>query len=144
MKRTDFPAPDEGFVVTHFITVTDIKRSVDYYASVFGGTILMDSGPGIVKLANTWIIVNTGGGPTDDKPEHHLEAPNPDSRTFRSFLNIRVADIQKAHREWTEQGAEFITEPKDHQAEIRCYIKDPDGYIIEVGEATGILDMLED
>lgn len=144
MKRKDFPAPEDGFVVTHFITVTDIKRSVDYYASVFGGTILMDSGPGIVKLANTWIIFNTGGGPTDDKPEHYLESPTPESRTFRSFLNIRVSDIQKVYKEWTAKGAQFITEPKDHGAEIRCYITDPDGYIIEVGQATGILDMLED
>ena len=144
MKRIDFPAPKEGFVITHFITVADIKRSVDFYSSVFGGTVLMDSGPGIIKLANTWIIVNTGGGPTDDKPEYYLESPSPDTRTFRSFLNIRVADIQKKYKEWSEKGAEFITEPKDHQVETRCYIKDPDGYIIEVGEATGMLEMMED
>ncbi len=29
----------------------------------------------------------------------------------------------------------------DRSAEIRCYMRDPDGYLIEVGEATGILNM---
>ena len=42
------------------------------------------------------------------------------------------------------QGAEFLTPPMDRGAEIRCYMRDPDGYIIEVGEATGMLEMLED
>ena len=144
MKRTDFPAPKEGFVITHFITVTDIKRSAEYYSKVFDGQILMDSGPGMVKIGSSWIILNTGGGPTDDKPEHYLEAPTPETRTFHSFMNIRVADIDIAYKLWSERGAEFITEPKDHGGEIRCYIKDPDGYIIEVGQATGFLEMFDE
>ena len=138
MKRKDFPAPEEGFVITQFITVSDINKSLEFYATVFGGKILFDSGPGIIKVANTWIIVNTGGGPTDDKPEHYLEAPTPEDRTFPSFMNVRVADIQKVYKEWSERGAHFLTEPKDHGAEIRCYIQDPDGYLIEVGQATGM------
>ncbi len=35
---------------------------------------------------------------------------------------------------WRAKGAEFMTEPKDHGVEIRCYMRDPDGYIIEVGQ----------
>ncbi|MGW0432983.1 VOC family protein [Micromonospora sp. NPDC003197] len=37
------------------------------------------------------------------------------------------------------RGGEFLTEPKDHGMEIRCYLRDPDGYLIEVGQGTGIL-----
>ena len=96
-----------------------------------------------MKLANTWITVNGGGGPTDDKPDYYLEAPNPNQRIFNSFLNIRVADIQKCHEEWSANGAEFITAPTDRGAEIRCYMKDPDGYIIEVGQLTGGLDFFD-
>jgi hypothetical protein len=38
--------------------------------------------------------------------------------------------------EWSARGAEFLTPPKQHQYEIRCYIRDPDGYLIEVGQTT--------
>ena len=50
-------------------------------------------------------------------------------------MNIRVADIRSRYDEWRSKGAEFLTEPKDHPFEIRCYIRDPDGYLIEVGQA---------
>ena len=143
MKRTDFPAPEEGFVITLFLTVKDIKTSVKFYSETLGGQLVMDSEPAIVKLANTWITINKGGGPTDDKPGYYLEAPQPDQKTFNSFLNIRVADIQKCYKEWTAKGADFITAPIDRGGEIRCYMQDPDGYIIEVGQITGFLDFLD-
>jgi len=53
-----------------------------------------------------------------------------------SFLNIRVADIQAVYEEWSERGAHFLTPPKKHATEMRCYIRDPDGYLIEVGQTT--------
>ena len=137
MKKEDFPVPEEGFVITHFIAVKDVKASAKFYADVFGGKIVMDSEPSIVKLANTWIIINQGGGPTKDKPDYFLEAPGSSQKTFNSFLNIRVADIEKYYKDWQSRGAEFLTEPVKWDREIRCYIKDPDGYIIEVGQATG-------
>jgi hypothetical protein len=30
-------------------------------------------------------------------------------------------------------GAQFLTEPLDRKAELRCYLRDPDGYLVEVG-----------
>jgi catechol 2,3-dioxygenase-like lactoylglutathione lyase family enzyme len=88
-----------------------------------------------VALANSWIIINVGGGPTDDKPTVTLETP-PDPDRVSSFLNLRVADIHAAYSAWSARGAEFLTPPKQHEVEIRCYIRDPDGYIIEVGQTT--------
>ena len=38
----------------------------------------------------------------------------------------------------------FITEPKGHATELRRYMRDPDGYLIELGETTmtaGPLDL---
>jgi len=143
MQRKDFPAPEEGFVVTHFLTVEDIQKSLKFYADVLGGEILMDSGPGpgIVKLANSWVIVNVGGGPTDDKPEVYLTPPK-EPNQVQQFLNLRVANIQEKYQEWKAKGAEFLTEPKDFGHELRCYMRDPDGYLIEVGQATGMLELL--
>ena len=124
--------------VAHFLTVADIERSLRFYETVFGSRILSrgDSkgAPGYIQIANTWLIVNVGGGPTPDKPSVTLSVPaNPDS--VNSFMNIRVADIQACYELWRSRGAEFITEPKDKYGETRCYIRDPDGYIIEVGQS---------
>jgi predicted enzyme related to lactoylglutathione lyase len=136
-KSFEMP-PRDGFTVAHFLTVADIERSARFYEKVFGGRILSrgDSkgAPGYIQVANTWLIVNVGGGPTPDKPSVTLSVlANPDR--ISSFMNIRVADIQACYELWKSRGAEFITAPKDKYGETRCYIRDPDGYIIEVGQS---------
>jgi catechol 2,3-dioxygenase-like lactoylglutathione lyase family enzyme len=138
MSQDDFPAPETGFVLTHFLVVSDQDRSREFYQSVFGATVVLERDPVILRLANSWIILNVGGGPTDDKPTVTLTTP-PDADQTSAFLNIRVADIAAAYSEWSAKGAEFLTEPKDHGQEIRAYIRDPDGHLIEVGQATGRL-----
>jgi predicted enzyme related to lactoylglutathione lyase len=130
--------PQEGFSVAHFLTVADVERSAQFYEKVFDGQIVRKSkrqgDPAYIRIANTWLIVNIGGGPTPDKPTVKLRPPvDPDE--ISSFMNIRVADIQACYRLWRSRGAQFITEPKDKTGETRCYIRDPDGYIIEVGES---------
>jgi lactoylglutathione lyase len=136
MSQDDFPAPETGFVVTHFLVVADQDRSRNFYQSVFGAKVVLERDPVIMKLANSWLILNVGGGPTDDKPTGTLTTPADPSQTS-AFLNIRVADIAAAYAEWSARGAEFLTEPKDHGREIRAYIRDPDGHLIEVGQSTG-------
>lgn len=138
MATEDFPAPSEGFLLTHFIVSADVERSRAFYADVLGGEVVLEGEPTIVKLANGWIIINVGGGPTDDKPEVMLDIPTPNR--VSSFLNLRVADIKDAYERWSARGATFLTPPIDRGAEVRCYMRDPDGHLIEVGEATGVLD----
>ena len=134
----DLPAPSRGLVVTHFLTVRDVAVSREFYANVLGGKVVLPENPAIVQVANTWIIMNPGGGPTPDKPDVILRPPEPGD-PVSAFLNVRVADIEAFYAEATAQGAEFLTEPLDRKAEIRCYMRDPDGYLIEVGQATGML-----
>jgi catechol 2,3-dioxygenase-like lactoylglutathione lyase family enzyme len=135
MTDNDFPDPHSGFVVTHFLVVADQDRSRAFYQSVFGAKVLMERDPVIMKIANSWLILNVGGGPTDDKPAVTLTTPADPGRVS-AFLNIRVADIAAAYAEWSARGAEFLTEPKRHDREIRAYIRDPDGHLIEVGQTT--------
>jgi catechol 2,3-dioxygenase-like lactoylglutathione lyase family enzyme len=139
MDTENLPAPTEGFVVTQFLTVRNVARSRAFYADVLGGRVVLEENPCIVMLANSWIIMNPGGPPTPDKPEISL-VPHERSNQVSSFLNLRVADIQACHRDWTSRGADFVTEPLDRGAEVRCYMRDPDGYLIEVGQATGMLE----
>ena len=107
MTESEFPAPQSGFVVTHFLVVADQDRSRDFYQSVFGATVVLERDPVILKIANSWLI-----------------------------LNVRVADIARFYADASSKGAQFLSEPKDHGREIRAYIRDPDGHLIEVGQTT--------
>ena len=134
----DLPLPEQGLVLTHFLTVRDVARSRDFYADIFGGRVVLEENPAIVKVANSWIIMNPGGGPTPDKPDVILAPPQPGD-PISSFMNVRVADIAAFYSDAKSKGAQFLTEPLDRKAEIRCYLRDPDGYLIEIGQATGML-----
>ena len=129
------PVPAEGILLTHFVVAEDVERSRRFYTDVLGGQSVREGEPSIVQLANSWVIINVGGGPTVDKPEVILETP-PDPNRSSSFLNIRVADIAAVYEDWTARGGEFITSPQDLGSEIRCYLRDPDAHLIEVGQTT--------
>jgi len=134
MSLADAPVSHEGFLVTHFLTVKDQKRSQEFYVGILGGKVVLPENPCYIKLANSWIILNSGGGPTPDKPEVILETPR-ELNTVSSFLNLRVADIWACYKQWSAKGAHFLTEPlNNHCHELRCYMRDPDGYLIEVGQ----------
>ena len=136
MSLADTPIAKDGFYVTHFLTVKDQARSREFYVRVLGAKVVIPQDPVYLKLANSWLILNVGGGPTPDKPEVIFETPPNPSRQS-AFLNLRVADIWTCYNDWKSKGAEFLTDPLDnHGHEWRCYMRDPDGYIIEVGQYT--------
>ena len=131
------------FVVTNTLIVRDIQRSMAFYRDVLGAMVLREGEPTFLRLGNIWLIINVGGGPTDDKPEVPASPPR-DQNILSIFLNLRVTDIRRYYDLWSSRGAKFITEPKVHATELRCYMRDPDGYLIEVGQTTttpGPLDL---
>ncbi|HZB81740.1 MAG TPA: VOC family protein [Rubrobacteraceae bacterium] len=143
MNRENFPAPRQGVIITHFLVVRDQDTSREWYSNVLGAEVVYERDPVILKLHNGWLILNVGGGPTDDKPDVTLEPPADPSRAS-AFLNLRVADIQRVYEQWSARGATFLTAPIDWGAEIRCYLRDPDGHLIEVGQSTGIIEGFEE
>ena len=143
MKREDFPAPTEGIVLTVLLIVEDIDRSRDFYRDVLGAEVVMERDPAVLKFHNSWLIINVGGGPTADKPDVVLTAPQ-DPHSASSAINLRVADIDSVYRLWTSRGAQFLTPPVNFGRETRAYLRDPDGHLIEVGQSTGTLEMMED
>ena len=139
--------PDQSaelrFVVTNTLIVADIQRSVAFYRDVLGATVLREGKPTFLRLGNIWLTINGGGGGTDDKPDV-VAMPPRDPNFLSNFINLRVSDIKRFHELWSSRGAKFITEPKVHATELRCYMRDPDGYLIEVGQTTmtaGPLDL---
>src|ERR671922_2869999 len=91
-QMAEFPAPTEGVLLTHFIVSDDVERSRRFYTDVLGGETVMAGEPSFVALANSWIIINAGGGPTEDRPRVTLESSR-DTDRVRTFLDIRVADL---------------------------------------------------
>ena len=99
------------FVVTNTLIVRDIQRSIAFYRDVLGAMVLREGEPTFLRLGNFWLIINVGGGPTDDKPEV-LASPPRDQNILSFFLNLRVTNIRRYYDLWSSRGAKFITEPK--------------------------------
>jgi catechol 2,3-dioxygenase-like lactoylglutathione lyase family enzyme len=134
---TDFP----GFVVTFLLTVIDKQRSTKFYTDILGGELVLDRGENeisAIQLANSWLILHTPTEVGEDLPGFRIEPPTETGR-LSCYLELRVADIWQTYREWSAKGAQFVTEPRDRGAEIRCYMRDPDGYYIELGEEVAAL-----
>ena len=140
MSRSDQSA-ELKLVATNTLIVRDIQCSVAFYRDVLGATVLREGEPTFLRLGNVWLTINRGGGPTDDKPEV-MASPPRDPNVLSIFLNLRVTDISHYYDLWSSRGAKFITEPKVHATELRCYMRDPDGYLIEVGQTTMTADPL--
>lgn len=128
--------PQGDVVVTFFLVVADQARARAFYEGILGGEVLRDGDPLILKLFNAVLIANDGGPPTEDKPGVWLRPPDDPSSTS-AFLNLRVADVHALHRDWSALGAEWLTPPIDRGGEIRGFVRDPDGHLIEVGQSTG-------
>jgi hypothetical protein len=98
----EVPLPEEEVLLTHFIVSDDVERSRRFYTEVLGGRVAFSSpgGPTNVALSNSWVVINGGGGPTDDKPEVILETPG-DPNRVSSFVNIRVKDMETVYSEWS-------------------------------------------
>ena len=127
--------PGLEFVVTATVIAADVERSTRFYRDVFGAEVLREGRPTFLRFGNIWLTINVGGGPTDDKPDV-IATPPRNLNDLSLFLNLRVTDIKRFYERWRSRGAAFITEPKVHASEMRCYIRDPDGYLIEVGQTT--------
>ena len=128
-----FPTPD--MALTHILVVSDYEASVAWYRDVLGAELHREYGgtSAVFDFNGSWLLVVTGGEPTEDKPGVHMTAPGDPDRVSHSFT-IRVADCQQAYDTLGERGAEFLTPPHDWGQEIRCFFRDPDGHLFEISE----------
>ena len=115
MNLPDAPVASEGFFVTHFFTVRNQEKSKDFYVRILGGKVIKPENPCYIKLANSWIVLNSGGGPTPDKPEVLLETP-PNLNRVNTFLNLRVADIRPVTKSGATKVRSFSLSPSTTMA----------------------------
>jgi len=135
-QQTSPLGPDVA--VTHILVVADPARSRDFWVNVLGAELYREYGGTsvVLRFAGTWLLLVTGGGPTADKPGV-VFAPPPDPDQVSHAMTLRVADCRAAYKALRARGAVFLTEPYDWGAEIRCFLRDPDGHLVELSQAVG-------
>ena len=90
----------------------------------------------VLRFAGSWLLLVSGGGPTADKPTVTF-LPPADANRVSHAMTLRVADCQAAYQALLARGATFLTPPHDWGGEIRCFLRDPDGHLVELSQATG-------
>jgi len=130
--------PAGGAALTHILVIADLARSRTFYTDVLGAEVYREYGGTscVLRFLDGWLLLVTGGGPTEDKPDVVFEVPaRPDSVSHA--MTIRVPDCRAAYEALSERGARFLTPPFDRGAEVRCFFRDPDGHLFEISEARG-------
>lgn len=134
-SMSEFPA--EGVELSLLLVVEEIERSVAFYRDVLGADLEREYGgtSAVFRFQGTWLLLVTGGEPTEDKPDVTFVPPGDATRVDHE-LTIRVPDCNAAYETLKARGAEFLTPPFDWGGEIRCFFRDPDGRLLEISEVT--------
>lgn len=130
------PFPSEGVELTHILVVRDIAASRGFYADVLGATVVREYGgtSAVLSYQGAWLLLVTGGGPTDDKPTVSFVPPDDLDRVSHA-MTLRVPDCQAAYETLRARGARFLTPPVASDWEVRAFFRDPDGHLLEISEA---------
>jgi catechol 2,3-dioxygenase-like lactoylglutathione lyase family enzyme len=128
--------PEEGMELTHILVVSDVDRSRAFYTDVLGAEIYREYGGTsiVLRFLGNWLLLVTGGGPTEDKPTVTFTVPDDPERVSHAFT-IRVPDCRAAYETLKGRGAEFLTPPVESDWEVRAFFRDPDGHLLEISEA---------
>ena len=129
----DFPTPD--MTLTRLLVVADLERSKRWYRDVLGADVQGEYGGTscVLRFLDTWLLLVTGGPPTEDKPSVTF-APSDDPDRAASELIVGVPDCRAAHATLVARGATFLTPPVEYPWEIRAFFRDPDGHLFEISE----------
>ncbi len=129
--------PVQGVELTQLLVVSDLNRARDFYRDVLGATLFREYGgtSAVFQFQGNWLLLVTGGGPTEDKP-NVVFAPPPNPNTVSHQMTLRVPDCHAAYDTLKDRGARFLTPPVDRGGEIRCFFRDPDGHLLEISEVT--------
>ena len=132
------PFPTDSMELTHILVVGDLGRSVRFYRDVLGAKLVREYGgsSAVFSFAGAWLLLVTGGGPTEDKPGVVFATPDEPGRVSHA-MTIRVPDGISAYETLRARGASFLTPPVTSEWEVRAFFRDPDGHLIEISESRG-------
>ncbi|MEQ8676290.1 MAG: VOC family protein [Aggregatilineales bacterium] len=131
--------PTDGVALTHIMVVSDVNRSRDFYTTVLGATLFREYGGSsvVLQFQGGWLLLVTGGDPTEDKPTVTFAPPDDVNRVSHA-MTIRVPDCQDAYETLNARGAIFLTPPVNSGSEIRCFFRDPDGHLFEISQVENL------
>lgn len=129
------PFPEPGSELTHILVVAEMERSRAWYTDVLGAILYREYGgdSAVLQFQGAWLLLVTGGPPTEDKPTL-IFAPPADPDTVSHAFTIRVQDCQASYETLRSRGAAFLTPPVTRGRETRCFFRDPDGHLFEISE----------
>ncbi len=128
--------PTTGVELRYLLVASDYARSLAFYRDVLGATVVRQISDVLclLSLGGGEFLLTVGGDPTRDKPTVTFTPPTaPD--TVSSELNIHVPDCFAAYEVLRSRGAEFLTQPVDWGYEVRAFLRDPDGHLIELTQS---------
>ena len=133
--------PTDGVALTHIMVVSDVNRSRDFYTTVLGATLFREYGGSsvVLQFQGGWLLLVTGGDPTEDKPTVTFVPPDDVNRVSHA-MTMRVPDCQDAYETLKARGAIFLTPPVNSGSEIRCFFRDPDGHLFELSQVENLPD----
>ena len=133
-STNDFPT--SGVELRYLLVANDYARALAFYRDVLGATVIRQISDVLCLLSfgGSELLLTVGGGPTQDKPTVTF-APPTDPNAVSSELNIRVLDCFAAYEVLRLRGAEFLTPPVDWGYEVRAFLRDPDGHLIELTQS---------
>ncbi|MFT5112380.1 MAG: lactoylglutathione lyase [Parasphingorhabdus sp.] len=136
MSENNTALPD--FRLDHtMIRVRSLDRTLDFYTRILGMKILRQNEYPEGRFTNTFV------GYTDEDSGTNLEITynwdqqdDYDRGNGWGHLAIKVSDVYAASAYLKEQGVKFSKEPSPMKSGTRvlAFIKDPDGYPIELNE----------
>lgn len=139
MSESSASFPSAGMEITTILVVSDMEKSKTFYSDVLNANLFREYGGTSVvyQFMNQWLLLVTGGGPTEDKPGISFEPPQKKENVSHSFT-IRVKNCQESYEVLKNRGANFITPPYNWGSEIRCFFRDPDGHLFEISQVENL------
>lgn len=148
------------------LRVKDIKRSLQFYTDVLGmrlmrkfdfpamkfslyfmGYCAAEDIPTDPKVSAEWVFRQrptlelTHNWGSENDPEVSYHNGNTDPRGF-GHIGIAVPDVDKACARFEEKNVEFVKKPNDGKMKGLAFVKDPDGYWIEILRPDAILNFI--
>ena len=152
----------DGFVLNQtMLRIKDPSRSIPFYEDVLGMTLIdrfdfpkmafslyflgyaVGEIPSDPKVRAKWLFEQpallelTHNHGSEDDPGISYHNGNEDPQGF-GHIGISVPDVQAACNRFEEHGVEFVKRPDDGQMKGLAFIKDPDGYWIEILSSQGL------
>lgn len=114
-----------SFVVATQEDVEGHERSRAFYRDVLEAPVYREYGgtSSVLKFQGSWLLLVTGGEPTEDKPGVTF-APPSDPGSVSHAMTMRVPDCAAAYKTLKSRGAE-----------VRCFFRDPDEHLLDISEA---------